>query len=918
MNYPIYAHQDLLAVLDERGALSRRLNLVSSHLAAHGRTSVVKSCKDVINRGWLRTPVAGNHRYLWWLRHSSAPASDSGFPKGSIVLRAVRHHDDHSLMQIGDIASDYVQIKLSDLEDDTFIAQPWTSQQNNFIRSEALVRILIGNPGSGKTTALWRAVTAVAGRRVLYLTWSTRLADTAKVHFDCFSDSSISVVTLNIRGFFGELLHRDVPFVSFEKSFTEFKKHLSYLDPKIIGNWKKHDHCLFAEARAIMFGMAKPEQDDKEISHLDAQSYLHLRGDTLGSAAENVPNIVNKISNLLRPHKWIPELLAASDAIKSMRVNGIPESLNQFDTIVVDEVQDLTRLELRALMDFHAHLSIARGEPPRLLLAGDEGQTVVPTHFKWSGLKDIVEESLSATIKNRTRGSGVEETRLDSNLRCPRNVRDVLDRASGYYAMLPKADRPGSQTMPLDGELHDARLLHADCATEEDAANLLSKLMEQQDIAVICIDEKIKKRISKYAVAKDIAQRILTPAEAKGLEFQSVCLINPGSHLLSFKHSAEEAGDLDDLSARTSLDQFRVAVSRATGDLVFVDINSTKQAISLSKQILGNPVETDAAGLEVFFQDIDSTAEDRVRAQLESARALADQDIRRSWSIANGAFRMLGDANLTNGVADKYLRAEVGKEILSLASVIIALPTHEEDDPKDLSNLIAAASNEAGIMNAQKLFDTLQKWLKRESSTRHAESCKMAVELLDGIASADPAADWILPAIRSVAQRLRADLVEATNYETSALRFAGTVDRWLKITGEIGDIESTVNTLRAKAFETLITKNQLANAEKILKLIPNDQRLDGMLHEANGRYSDAALCFEKAGEAESTLRNWRADGNWDKALAHASGEDAERLRWLAECDAIKSRKPSGINQWMTKEEKKRYLDLIKELGNRGS
>lgn len=922
MNYSIYIHSELSDHFKNQDGfgprLGRRLNLVSSHLAAHGRTSVVKSCRDELNRGWLRTPVDGNHQYLWWTRHSDPPAEGAGFPEGAIVLRAVRHHDDHSELKIDGLAKEYMHISRENLEDDTFIEQPWTEMQNHFIRSKALVRILIGNPGSGKTTALWRAVSSGGGQRVLYLTWSGRLAEKAKEHFDCFSDHSISVVTRNIRGFFGELLHRDIPFVSSEKSYTEFKRHLTYLDPKIIGNWKKHDHCLYAEVRAIMFGMANPEQDGDEISCLDAQSYLQLRGETLGPAAENVPNIVNKIKNLLKPHIWIPELLAASDAIKSMRVNGIPVNLTDFDTIVVDEVQDLTRLELRALMDFHARLSIARGEPPRLLLAGDEGQTVVPTHFKWPGLKDIVEESLSAMIKNRTRGSGVEETRLDSNLRCPRNVRDVLDRASAYYAMLPKADRPGNQTMPLDGDLHDARLLHADCATAEDAANLLSKLMNQQDIAVICVDEKIKKSISKYPVLKDVAQRILTPAEAKGLEFQSVCLINPGSHLLSFKHSAEENGDLDDLAARTSLDQFRVAVSRATGDLVFIDIHSPKQAISLSKQILGNPIETDAEGLEVFFQDFDSTPEDRVRAQLESARSLTDQDIRRSWSIANGAFRMLGDADLTNGVTDQYLRSEVGKEILSLASMMMVLPTHEDDDPKDWSSLISEASIEAGIENAQKLLDAFQKWLKQERSSRHAESCKMAVELVDGIASADPSAEWILPAIKSVAQRLRSNLVEATNYESSALRFTGAVDRWLEITGEIGDVESTVCMLRAKAFETLITKKQLANAEKILELIPDDQRLLGMLHEANGRYSDAAICFEKAGEEESTLRNWRADGNWDNALSYASGEDAERLRWLAECDAIKSRKPSGIYQWMTNEERKRYIDLMKEIGNRGS
>jgi hypothetical protein len=117
-----------------------------------------------LNRGWLRTPVTGNNRYLWWARHSSIPAEGAGFPEGAIVLRTVRHHDDHTPLHIGDAAQDYFPITRTDLEDVTFIEQPWTDRQNDFIRSEALVRILIGNPGSGKTTALWRAVLASGGR----------------------------------------------------------------------------------------------------------------------------------------------------------------------------------------------------------------------------------------------------------------------------------------------------------------------------------------------------------------------------------------------------------------------------------------------------------------------------------------------------------------------------------------------------------------------------------------------------------------------------------------------------------------------------------------------------------------------------------------------------------------------------------
>ena len=922
MNYSIYLHSELLNHFtgEQDHRLARRLNLVSSHLAAHGRTSIVKSCRDELNRGWLRTPVDGNHQYLWWTRHSDAPAEGAGFPEGAIVLRDVRHHDDHSELKIDGLAREYMLISRENHED---IEQPLTEKQNDFIHSQALVRILIGKPGSGKTTALWRAVTSAGEQQqqnhVLYLTWSRRLADKAKEHFNFFCDQNITVKTGNIRGFFGELLQRDIPFVSPEKSYSEFKSKLTYLESNIIGNWRNHIHCLYAEVRAIMFGMANPALDGSRITRLDAESYLELRRDTLRADADFVPRIINRIIDSLQPDAWIPELLAASDVIKSMCANGISDDFLRYDTIVVDEVQDLTQIELTALMNFHERLSIKRREegrePVRLLLAGDEGQTVVPTLFRWSSLKDVVEISLSAINANRTFGSGVEEITLDSNLRCPSNVRDVLDRASACYAQLPREDRPGNQVRPVDDDIHDARLFHTVCATFEDAANLLSTLMEQPDIAVICFDEMIRRMLGECSVMEDVAERILTPAEAKGLEFQSVCLINPGSHLLKFTRAAEAACNLYGLAARTSLDQFRVAVSRATGDLVFLDIASSEEEISYSKEILDIPVEIDAAGLVAFLQDVDSTPEDRVRAQLDIAMSLREQNMHRSWNITKRAFRMLGDAKLTNGVADAALRCEVGIEILSQASLMIASPTHEDDDVTDWTRIIAEASIEADLENAPELFGNFQKWLMQEGSSLSAETCKLAVELADGIVTAEPSAEWILPAIKSVAQRLRSNFVDATNYESSALKFTGAVDLWLDITEFSGDLELMVRTLRVKAFETLIAKKQLAYAEQILSLIPSDQRLDGMLHEAYGRYSDAAECYEKAGETEAALRSWRGAANWDKALMHASGEDVERLRWLVEFEDISSRKPAAINQWMTNKENERYRNLITELGD---
>jgi hypothetical protein len=525
----------------------------------------------------------------------------------------------------------------------------------------------------------------------------------------------------------------------------------------------------------------------------------------------------------------------------------------------------------------------------------------------------MVEEALLKLNQGRNHGDGVEETQLDSNLRCPRNVREVLDRASELYVKLPKSERPGDQTPPSDGDIHDARLLLTECASEDEVCSLLAKLIEQPDMAVISLDPKFNKTIAECTNAKEVVQRILTPDEAKGLEFQSVCLINPGSHLMSFNDSIEKAGELDDLAARTSLDQFRVAVSRATGDLVFLDVNSSKKSLELSKKILGKPIEMDSKGLVEFFMENDSQPEDRVRSQLEAARAIADQDIRRGWGIACAAFRMLGDFSLTNGVADRSLRAEVGQEILAQAALLLARTADNPDKFAQVHEIVSEAAAESGLDNSEKLFDAFKNWIQLGINSHHVSSSKRAVELLVCVASAGPAADWLRPSISAVAQRLRTDMNAAANCKNTAYHFTSDVAQWHEITGGIGDSTKMVIELRTKAFETLVGAKNLMAAEAILALVPDDPRLNGMLHEAHGRHGEAALCFETVQDYDAALRNWRADGKWENALTHASGEDAMKLKWLADLESLAVVCPEGLGSWMQKAETKRMGDIINGL-----
>ena len=91
----------------------------------------------------------------------------------SILLRAVRHHDDHSPLAVGR-PGDYHTLDWKDLDggSEGCFETPWTDTQQLFMFEDRPVRPVHGYPGSDKTVAPWGAVEARASGRTLYLSWS--------------------------------------------------------------------------------------------------------------------------------------------------------------------------------------------------------------------------------------------------------------------------------------------------------------------------------------------------------------------------------------------------------------------------------------------------------------------------------------------------------------------------------------------------------------------------------------------------------------------------------------------------------------------------------------------------------------------------------------------------------------------------
>ena len=786
--------------------LRNRVGLVLRHLAAHGRTTVVKSCQGN-NRGWRRSPLGGGggmQYYLWWTPQGSAPTHGFDFPTASrngILARAVRHHDDNGVLGAGQLDDYFSFCEIE--EDEGFVGCSWTPSQLRFVNDDSPVRLVHGRPGSGKTTALWQAIEARSKQSVLYLTWSRELATIAGEHFRAFAPADVQVATRDFTTFLGEVRGDDVSRRTLAESRAVFAEAVSRLSSMLLGPWAGRLDALHAELRAMYIGRAVPGKDNCHLpegglARLSCAAYRDLRAGPRGVGRQAADALL-QIARTVEPAVFtsvFPELAAAADSIERMRSNNLPEGVDVFDRVVVDEVQDLTLIEIAAVVELCLVIARRRGHVPWLLLAGDAGQTVRPSGFDWGPLKDLLTNSLNAP----------RDFPLDDNLRCPVRIADVVERASKLYADLPKELKPAKLRRQSGGRHVDAHLVHVHITDTLRAAGLLEQLDELEGVVVISPDDRVPAWVSDH-----LRGMVLTPETAKGLEYQAVCVLDPGTLLLRFDAgAATRLGDDPDTivehAHRTAIDQLRVALSRATETLAFIDVAADDSA-SRSRRLLGEAVPYSPDDLVEHLRS-DAPTGERVSARTSDARSLVDNAPQRAWQRACQALRLLGDPTLPNGVSDQTVRRESRITLLATAARLLVdgVPAgvHRDDVTKTAREAIEQHLIEDPVSSDsyKQAFHELDKWTRDRTAP--------PFPLLEAVVTLgrDDGA-WVRDVLPPVAQSLRSAVEGCAAVPDTAICYAGDVEGWLELTNYRGAVKARSRALRRQAVNTLVDAARL-------------------------------------------------------------------------------------------------------------
>lgn len=208
---------------------------------------------------------------------------------------------------------------------------------------------------------------------------------------------------------------------------------------------------------------------------------------------------------------WIDQDLAR-DVMKNIQNN----SVEKYDAIFIDEVQDLTELQIRVILE-----SLNNKGSKKFEAAGDLSQSVYPSAFRWEDLRKTIYEVLQVNPG--------KEKRLDIN-----------------YRATPKLVAAANWVLEEHSEVEKEKRRHIQRAAAEDSGELPSLLMLPEKTIIdklkqlklpnpfcplVVRDEMLIESLSKKLSQHDSGENVhvMSVPSCKGLEYENVILWDPFS-----------------------------------------------------------------------------------------------------------------------------------------------------------------------------------------------------------------------------------------------------------------------------------------------------------------------------------------------------------------------------------------------------
>ena len=366
-------------------------------------------------------------------------------------------------------------------------------QSQNEIYQQALPLIIIGSAGSGKTSLVMEKIKKIQGD-ILYVSQSPYLIETSKAvyqsHHYLNSQQQIQFLT------FQELIEsiqvptgKAVDSLLFQQWFSR----------RLQSSPIKDGYQLLEEFRGVITGSFISNNPNKE-PFLSREAYLSLgikQSIFLPSQRNDVYDLFQRYLIFLSQQN-VYDINLTCHAYLSL---AIPK----YDYVIVDEVQDLTNIQLALLLK-------TLRNPSHFLFCGDANQVVHPNFFSWDKIKTLFfnqknSKSLIRTLEGNYRNSSPIIQLANKLLKLKTQRFGSIDRESHY---LMRA---------MDNNKGVVSLLSNQASVIQEL-NLKTK--NATFYAVITLDNVSKQIAQKYFETP----LIFTVQEAKGLEYENIILFD--------------------------------------------------------------------------------------------------------------------------------------------------------------------------------------------------------------------------------------------------------------------------------------------------------------------------------------------------------------------------------------------------------
>ncbi len=586
--YRLLKHKDYeRTVANLPTAIRRKAVWAQVLLGTRGRTPSVKGTNG-FNARWRRTPVQGNHYYMWWIPGSESGLTDAPNDRQddhTILVHSIRHHDETDDPIYPGALTDYEEVAIEAL-DPRYEEQIEVSDQVQ--RDQVALATIKGLPGSGKTISLLYLARDLAERpdlqQILYITYTRRLKRAAQEFLQGQGDpifQKIRVATL------GEIEQQLTDLPAQQEPFGELPNFLRFLEfqsAATLGPWRRYPQTLFTEIRAHLLGKLFPAEyelpdarlNDLVLYHagLDPRTYAANRGLDYQAA-----EVACRLAERAQENLLFQDQKAAHVAIQRLQKGKSPRWVANLDALVIDEVQDLTLLQIAVLGELVRERMRRRPDTPfAFVVAGDESQIVQPSGFDWGATKDLLGEQV---------GIWPDEFEFHYQRRSPRNLAQLIDSTWNFYGNLPRGLRPSARRQAFayetvgdnatdegNGQVFLCLPNHAPGAgaAQQEWQAVIDELVDKPGRVIIDLTETLRATLATHLGFTNSDEVIFLPREIKGLERTTVLVYGLNElYERALRFCQESSDNIARFEARRIFDEIRVALSRSTERLILLE-----------------------------------------------------------------------------------------------------------------------------------------------------------------------------------------------------------------------------------------------------------------------------------------------------------------------------------------------------------